>query len=57
MPKKNPSSKTYAKKRTVNPPEGQPQEGAPFRHQDPERRLGNYQGKGEHARQMGSRKK
>lgn len=61
MAKKQPASKSYAKKRTLNPPTGnelhETEQGAAFRHQDPERRLGNYQTKGEHARQMGGRKK
>jgi hypothetical protein len=47
--KKKATQKATGKKRTPKPPAG-----APFNDQDPKRRLGNFSGAGEHARQ-GSR--
>lgn len=50
---KKPADRTSAKHRTANLSGNLPQ-GAPFNHQDPKRRLGNFSGTGEHPRQ-GSR--
>jgi hypothetical protein len=43
-----------SKKGLTKPPRGKKKSGAPFNEQDPKRRLGNFVGAGEHARQ-GSR--
>jgi hypothetical protein len=45
--KMNADGKSKGKKPSQNPP------GAPFNEQDPKRRLGNFSGAGEHARQGG----
>ena len=48
------TAKTTAKKRSVNVTgHGKKPAGAPFSEQDPKRRLGNFVGAGEHARQGG----
>lgn len=45
------SVKRTVKKRSLNAGgEGSPKQGAAFQHQDPQRRLGNFEGTGEHAR-------
>ena len=47
--------KSTVKKRTLNPPGGSKKagRGAPFNDQDAKRRLGNFEGAGEHPRQGG----
>ena len=48
------TNKASAKKRTLNASgAGKKSGGAPFNEQDPKRRLGNFVGAGEHARQGG----
>jgi hypothetical protein len=42
-----------ARKRTTKATTGKKAKGAPFNEQDPKRRLGNFTGAGEHARQGG----
>lgn len=50
------SNQSFADRRTANPPHGGANpahadtQGAPFHEQDAERRLGSFEGKGEHAR-------
>jgi hypothetical protein len=42
--------KSSVKRRTLNQSASQPSKGSPGQQQDPKRRLGNFSGKGEHAR-------
>lgn len=49
--KQNSTTKPAAKKRTLNAgPAGHPAQGEPATNQDIKRRLGNFEGAGEHAR-------
>jgi len=51
---KNPGTKSGVRRRTVNVTgQVKPKGGAPFNEQDIKRRLGNFTGAGEHARQGG----
>ena len=52
--KKKAAKKVTGKKRSAKTPIDKRPAGAPFNEQDPKRRLGNFTGAGEHARQ-GSR--
>jgi hypothetical protein len=51
--KTNSGGKSKGKKRMQKPALTRKPPGAPFNEQDPKRRLGNYTGAGEHARQGG----
>jgi len=54
MPKKSkPKVKPTVQKRSLNAGEHGKSRGAPFSEQDPKRRLGDFTGTGEHARQGG----
>ncbi len=48
-------ARATVKKRSINSPVTRPKSGAPFNEQDPQRRLGNFESAGEHAR-VGGRK-
>jgi hypothetical protein len=54
MAKSKPTAKASVKKRTLNMANSPQKKGAPFSEQDPKRRLGNFEGKGEPSRK-GSR--
>lgn len=51
--KPKPSPAKGKKSRSLNAPGAQPAAGSPATHQDVKRRLGNFEGAGEHARQGG----